>query len=138
MWKTHKIHNSSIKVKTGVCPKCENGREVPMIGGMCKNHYWESRRKPTENKVRKPIRKVSKKRAKQNAVYLKARLEYLNEQLNCEICGNSATDIHHKKGRVEELLTDKKYFMALCRPCHQKVELNPEWAKENNYSLSRI
>lgn len=138
MWKTHKIHNSSIKVKTGVCPKCENGKDVPLIGVMCKNHYWVSRRKPTENKERKPIRKVSKKRAKQNAVYLKVRLEHLNENPYCKVCGTSATECHHVAGRNEEMLYDKNNLISVCRTCHNRIHENVLWAKGNGYMISRL
>lgn len=85
------------------------------------------------------IRKLSKKRAKQNREYEKVREEYLYVHPFCEVCGwGENLQIHHKKGRTGELLTDKKYFLAVCHTCHQKIELFPEWAKENGFSLSRL
>lgn len=56
----------------------------------------------------------------------------------CEVegCVHKATQIHHKKGRIGDALYND--FLAICEDCHRKVEENPEWAKENGYSVSRI
>ena len=93
-----------------------------------------------EKKKRVPIRKLSLKRIAEEKVYKVVRAEYLAEHPKCEVrgCGNKSVEVHHKSGRVGDLLTDKRYFLAVCRGCHQKIELNPLWAKENNYSLNRI
>lgn len=138
MLKSHVLHNSTIKVKTGSCPTCDNGKCVPLIGGFCSSHYWQSRSKSPKKAEQKPIRRVSAKRSRENVLYLKAKLEYLNENPDCKCCGASATDVHHAKGRIGSLLTDKRYFVALCRVCHNRVEENPIWAKEHGYSKSRL
>lgn len=138
MLKSHVLHNSTIKVKTGSCPTCDNGKKVPLIGGFCSSHYWQSRSKSPKKKEQKPIRRVSAKRSKENVQYLKVRLEFLNENQTCKCCGASATDVHHSKGRLGASLTDKAFFVALCRRCHDKVENNPIWAKEQGYSLNRL
>lgn len=138
MLKSHVLHNSTIKVKIGSCPTCDNGKKVPLIGGFCSSHYWQSRSKSPKKKEQKPIRRVSAKRSKENVQYLKVRLEFLNENQTCKCCGASATDVHHTKGRIGSLLTDKRYFVALCRGCHNRVEENPIWAKKHGYSKSRL
>lgn len=84
------------------------------------------------------IRKLSKKRAKQNREYSTLRKQFLELNPNCRVCGIEATDIHHKKGRTGHLLTDIRFFLPVCRRCHQRIELNPSWAKEKGYSLSRL
>jgi hypothetical protein len=68
----------------------------------------------------------------------------------CEVCHQQkSTQIHHKKGRVGyhtyedylndfSLLENPLFFLATCGVCHGKVEQNPDWAKENEYSLSRL
>jgi len=48
------------------------------------------------------------------------------------------TDIHHKKGRIGKLYLDITFWIALSREGHCMVEENPEWAKENGYSLDRL
>lgn len=136
---SHKTHNSTIKVKVGECSVCQNGKDVPLIKGMCKNHYWQSRGNKQEIKVtRKPIRKVSKKQAGKIRDYLKVRLVFMNDNPFCAVCGKSATDVHHRKGKIGELLTVARHFLAVCRSCHTQIEENPEWAKEQGYSLNRL
>lgn len=91
-------------------------------------------------KAMKPIPKVSDKRKIENAKYSVLRIEFLGKPENkiCPITGWPTTDIHHKKGRVGDLFLDTKYWIALSREGHQHVEDNPEWAKENGYSLDRL
>lgn len=87
------------------------------------------------------MRKLSLKRRKQNRKYLKLRLEYLDEHPYCEsgLCPRMlAIEIHHKKGRTAELLTDARYFLAVCRCCHDYIENNVSEAKEKGLSLSRL
>lgn len=85
------------------------------------------------------IRKRSLKRAKKEREYDKVRAEYLSAHEFCEVCGwGEGLQIHHKKGRIGELLTDTRFFLAVCHTCHQKIELFPQWAKEKGYSLSRL
>lgn len=85
------------------------------------------------------IRKRSLKRAKQEREYAKLRFAYLNIFRLCQVCGCAySSEVHHKKGRIGELLTDTRFFLAVCHTCHQKIELFPDWAKEKGYSLSRL
>ena len=90
----------------------------------------------------KKIKPRSSKRAKQEQEYIKhSRPEYLAKNPYCEIkhdgCTYNATQIHHKKGRIGDLLNDKEYFCATCDNCHRWAELNPKEAKEKGFSLSR-
>lgn len=87
-----------------------------------------------------PIPKVSKKRQIENAKYSVLRIEFLGKPENriCPITNQPTTDIHHKKGRIGSLLLDTRYWIALSREGHKFVEENPEWAKENGYSLNRL
>ncbi|MFD2600191.1 hypothetical protein ACFSQ3_14630 [Sphingobacterium corticis] len=55
-----------------------------------------------------------------------------------EGCTVWTTDVHHKKGRINNLLTDETYFLPVCRSCHQVIELNPVLAKELGFSQSRL
>jgi 5-methylcytosine-specific restriction endonuclease McrA len=83
------------------------------------------------------LRPVSKKRAKQNREYSKCRQEYFNTHPRCEICGYKATQIHHKRGRFQERLTDMENFMALCMSCHDWIHKNPAIAYEKGYLIPR-
>ena len=83
------------------------------------------------------IPKFSKKRAVENKKYSEIRLEFLEAHPKCEVCKfRDATTIHHKKGRGIYLCVIE-FFLAACMPCHEKIELNPKWAKEKGYSISR-
>lgn len=91
---------------------------------------------------RSPLRKRSKKRSKQETEYSKLRLLYLNDHEFCESrlpgCSLKATDIHHKKGRVNEDLTDITEWMAVCRSCHQWIETHPIEATELGFRKSKM
>lgn len=92
------------------------------------------------------MRTRSVKRAKQEREYLKIRDKFLLDNPTCEphsqiwvtrMCAWS-TEVHHKKGRIGDLLTDVTFFLPVCRECHQWIEDNPKLAKEKGYSLSRL
>ena len=91
---------------------------------------------PINKKEYKIVRvsKVGKDRTKR---YSKLRALYLNKHQICEVCNLSKSEeIHHMCGRDgDNLFTE---FLATCRNCHNKIENNPIWAKENNYSKTRL
>jgi hypothetical protein len=91
-------------------------------------------------KTKKPIRKVSLKRAAENRIYLKKRLDFLSLPSNqtCPITGEQTTEIHHKKGRCGKLFLDETYWLAVSRNGHQWIELNPNEAKQLGYSINRL
>ncbi|MDR4892241.1 MULTISPECIES: hypothetical protein [unclassified Chryseobacterium] len=150
--------NSTIKIKTGKCLDCPPEAPYrPLIAKRCQAHYKahrnrvNSEKKPKELKIRKPLPKVSKKRAVENAKYTVNRLEFLGKPENriCPVTGQETTDIHHKMGRVGfadqwarinnvPLLLDIRFWLAVSRDGHNKIEMNPEWAKEMEYSLNRL
>ena len=82
------------------------------------------------------LKKISIKQSKRLREYREVRKQYLLYNQYC-FCGAMATDIHHKRGRIGNLLIDSNYFLSVCRGCHKKIEENPKWAKENGYSLNR-
>jgi len=98
--------------------------------------------KPEKRDKKKPckIKLRSDKRARQEREYSKKRKEYLIDHPICEVlgCFAKSTEVHHKKGRIGDLLTDERYFMAVCNAHHRVIELNPIWAKNNGYSLNRL
>lgn len=103
-------------------------------GGVC-------RRVKQPKKVTR-IKKVSDKRRKQNTVYSQKRNAYLKAYPTCQVgtlsCTIKATEVHHKRGREGELLTDERYFLAVCRHCHTVIEENPTWAKHKGFSENRL
>ena len=92
----------------------------------------------------KPIKKSNKaipifseSRKERNKKYKILRDEYLLSHPLCEVCNQRKADqIHHRKGRDGDNLFS--HFLATCSECHRYIEDNPQFAKENNYSISRI
>ena len=88
----------------------------------------------------KRIKSVSTKKLAELRDYRVVRDKYLADHKVCQHpdCKNLSEDLHHAKGRVGSLLTDVRFFKALCRSCHRWVEENPEGAKALGLSLSRL
>ena len=110
-------------------------------GSFCSKICLDSQKNTLKNKkARKSIKNVSTKRELENEQYKALRLEFLSRPENkiCPIMKTETTDIHHKKGRIGKLLLDTNYWIALSREGHRLVEENPEWAKEQGYSLNRL
>lgn len=94
-------------------------------------------------KVTPKISPISDKQKVRLARYRVARDEYMRQHGVCQaqldrICTYKATDLHHRAGRVGELLWDTRYFLAVCRGCHQLIEREPAMAKEKGFSLDRL
>ena len=62
------------------------------------------------------------KRARQEREYAKLRVAYLEARPVCQarllVCTRQATEIHHKAGRIGELLTNTEHFLPICSSCH--------------------
>lgn len=151
-----------IKAKEGKCSDCQN--RTRLIAGRCQFCYWKNRKKvkeseakelePTEeikekkvitvsrNKKKYIIPKQSSKRRAQNVLYLKKRRIFMEQNTTCQAklsnCSILSTDVHHRRGRVGDLLTDERYFLAVCRSCHDYIEAHPIFAKEKGFSLNRL
>ena len=133
-----------IKAKEGVCVCCKRKRLI-YSRKMCQSCYWGDNKKKNEGKQKtikefKPIPKISQKRKIENAKYIVLRIEFLGKKENsiCPVTGEKTTEIHHKKGRVGSLFLDVRYWLAVSREGHKKIEENPVWAKKEGYSLSRL
>lgn len=91
---------------------------------------------------KKSIAPISEKQKKRLAEYRIVRDAYMANHKWCEAklngCTSIATDLHHKAGKVGKLLTDSRYFCALCRNCHSYLEVNPAEAKKLGFSLDRL
>lgn len=121
--------------KTCSHPSCTN----PVFSkGMCKWHVP----KTAVKKKSLRIKPVSDKQVERLKEYKVARGLYLADHPFCEAkfegCLRDANQIHHRAGRIGSLLTDPNHFMAICGPCHVKVETEPLLAKELGYSENRF
>ena len=91
-------------------------------------------------KQKKRIRPMSKKREREQAIYLKKRKAFLAEHPICQadacINGNwnlffrpEATEIHHRMGRGKYLL-DESTWVAVCRKNHNWIHSHPKEARQ--------
>ena len=80
------------------------------------------------------MNRVSDKHRKELDEYSKIRRDYFMLNHFCEICGEAATDIHHKARRGSNL-NKTETWMPVCRKCHMKIESNGKWARENGYLI---
>ena len=107
--------------------------------GLCATHSREARKKahPKEKVKRQRISKQSDEGKERMAVYGAINRMFLLMNLECEICGRNSDEVHHKKGRIGDLLYDVRFFLPVCRICHDFIEKHPETAYMNGWSLLR-
>lgn len=93
---------------------------------------------PKKKRKRMPFR--SDRRKEEEEMYKILRVVFLESNPKCSVegCRHMATEVHHMKGRIGKLLIEPRYFLSACHECHINIEINPEWAKENGYSLNRL
>jgi hypothetical protein len=122
IWKNHKGQRYCKECWKLELPKLEGGKHKPTL-------------------LQKPLPSRSPKRKKEEAQYLKLRLDFLNKHPMCQAhlqgCKTYATEVHHKAGRTGDLFLDPKYWLSTCRPCHAWIENHPEEAKELGFSITR-
>jgi hypothetical protein len=81
------------------------------------------------------IPKVSDKRAKKDAEYLKLRHRFLSENTMCKVsvagCSTKVSDIHHTYAGAnrDAFYLVQSTWIPVCRNCHDWIHLNPEDAR---------
>lgn len=117
---------------------CENPKEGSTIGcASCNAALRKATRefsKPVKD--RKSVKKFSPKRKEQTTAYAQAVKIWIVGK-RCACCGDPATECHHKKGRTNDLLMEKKYWLPVCSGCHRLITEDSAWALKNGYSLLR-
>lgn len=140
-----------IQHKKKICKGCKT--EQYLFGhSLCKFCYNKKKTKEKIEKLKaekpkksKPTKQVSKKHRTDLNEYTKVRAAHLKIHSCCEVglpgCSGDDTrllTIHHKKGRIGDLLLDTDHFLVACLSCHSIIELNPTIAYEKGWSLSRL
>jgi len=127
--------------------ECDGCQKMTVIW---KNHegnryckYCWSCHKSSTNKPQKPnvsvIPRVSAKRKKKDAEYLKLRERYLTDNPLCKVkvdgCSHSATDIHHTYAgsNRDAFYLVQSTWIPVCRSCHNWIHGNPKEARVMNY-----
>jgi hypothetical protein len=124
------------------CSSCGCSKvEANSLCASCNHAFRKSERQSLKDasKVKKPIRKVSKKRAIEIREYLEKKAKYLQIFPICQAkgCGKPSTDLHHRQGRNGSKLTDETLFMALCFDHHEYYTEHSAEAIEDGISLLR-
>lgn len=92
------------------------------------------KRSPLKRKTR--LRKVSKRRRKDNAMYTVLRKMFLLQRPKCERCLISdSEDVHHMNGRHNSRLNDTTYWLPVCRCCHDWIHKHPAKAREMGFLM---
>jgi hypothetical protein len=110
----------------------------------CKNCWSKNSTVKSLELKSKPLKSIKSKADKKDVLdklYSVMRKDFLSLHPGCQArlqgCTLQSTDVHHKKGRGLYYL-DKTTWLSVCRSCHTWIELNPEKAKELNFSLNRL
>lgn len=135
--------------KVGICKECKRP-DAKLIGGYCfeisfcyqkrQKARYEEKQKGKEPKKKAPISPISASMAQELKVYRKVRDEYFKENPVCEFpgCESEYVTLHHAKGKIGKLLTDKRFFKSICWPHHRYCEENPAIAQELGLSYKRL
>jgi hypothetical protein len=103
--------------------------------------------KPEKKEKKRKLGKTDKLLLEEQAYMIMAR-RFLDGK-ECAVCvDRPASQVHHKKGRhgyADEwafeqeisLLHDQRFWLPVCPQCHRRIEENPAWAYEREYSLTR-
>lgn len=97
----------------------------------------------TQVKEKEPIAKVAESSKKSQGEYNRKCAKFKKEHPLCQaklkdICKKVTADIHHMKGKAsKEDLLNEKYWLAVCRACHDHLHANPAFAREQGLSVSR-
>lgn len=91
---------------------------------------------------KKPIKKVSDKRKKEDVIYFKLAKQHKIDNPICQAklnhCTHYTTETHHKKGRTGKNYLDVSTFLSLCHNCHQFINENPDYSLEMGFTESRL
>lgn len=79
---------------------------------------------------RRKIKNVSSSRARINWLYVKFKTAFLSSFKKCRKCGKASCDLHHSRGRCGTLYIDARFFVALCRTCHNWIPDNMDAARK--------
>jgi len=138
-----------IQAKKKICDGCLLESYIwKNVGGMklckqCSSNTGVAKLSIKPTAKSKPIAPRSQKRSKEERLYSANRVLFLQEHPMCQahlpgICTKYSTDVHHKMGRIGELLLKIIYWLAVCRACHEWIENHPAEAQEKGFSIKRI
>jgi cytochrome oxidase assembly protein ShyY1 len=122
-------------------PECPNYREGSTdYCSSCNRAIRKAEHQASQPvKLNARIKPIADKRALELAKYSRLRVQYIGIHQICEVvgCNRQAVDIHHQKGRENDLLLDTNFFMAICREHHIYYTEHSKEAIEQGVSYKR-
>lgn len=96
----------------------------------------------TPKKVYKAPNKISAKQKVKNQEYSERVKEWKKENPKCaaiieNVCTGATEDCHHQKKRGELLMVEK-YWIPVCRACHQWIGDNAEEARNRGLTINHL
>lgn len=89
-----------------------------------------------------PVKKVGDKLKEDLKIYRKEARKFVTVNPKCKMnmpgCEIEARCVHHSKGRIGELLLEKKYWIPSCYHCNLQVEINDAEARGKGLKLSKF
>jgi len=121
-------------LQKGCSPYCE--REIKRLKDLEKGKNSQAAK--SVNRTWSNINPVAPKRAKELAIYRPLRDKYMEENPICECCKEKpSSELHHRKGRMGELVYYVLFFMACCTWCHKKIHAESAWSYLKGYLISK-
>lgn len=59
-------------------------------------------------------------------------------QVQSEVCTHFGQGLHHLQKRSPKNLMVEKNVLVCCNACNLHIELNPNWAKEKGFTVSKF
>lgn len=116
----------------GYCKIPDCNKPAEGTTGLCSSHNKALR------KVVKPtLRKRGENLTKKMEAYHNRRVAFLRNKRCAVYPTLPATEIHHQRGRIGDLLLDDRYWLPVSRKGHVMITLKPAWALKSGYSLPR-
>lgn len=153
----HQYKRSDLK-KPAARKQCSSeGCKNPIFGkGYCQQHQFKRPdfKKPEFKQT--PIKKKSDKLKKAESIYSRKKKAFLKKKEN-QVCpvafyfmnqknlsveeqlewsrNLKTTDVHHKAGRIGDLLLDVSYWLAVSRKGHTFIHDNPEFSYSKGWLI---
>lgn len=104
--------------------------KTPLKRGTWKKSFGTT----STNRPRKPLRKFSKRRERDEREYAKLRARFLEQNAFCAVYPSErATQVHHRFGRYGGYYLDTSTWLAVSAKGHEFIHANPAIAREKGW-----
>jgi hypothetical protein len=137
-----------MKSKKKICDEC--GERKHIWKNVFKNgerkrfckYCWSAQHKGFKPTASKSIRSRSPRKTTGDILYSKKAKAFKELYPMCQagipgFCTKQTHDVHHKAGRIGDMLLKEEYWLAVCRSCHDWIETHPIESRELGYSISK-